>query len=149
MARLHELPSGSLPYIHRLIEARLLVADHRDGVDVVEIAHESLLRQWPDLARWLETASADLKVAERVTWAAREWDSNKRRIDWLEHHGARLQAAERVARQPLYRDSLAGQEADYLRACRARLRVQVGRVVGTVTAFLVVGGLRVAGLDLP
>ena len=47
--RLDEFPPDARAMVARLIEARLLVTDRRSGADVVEVAHESLLRQWPEL----------------------------------------------------------------------------------------------------
>lgn len=139
-ARFSELPSDSLPYVERLIEARLLVKDHRDGTAVVEIAHESLLRQWPDLVGWLDKAAADMGIAERLTRAAREWHSHGRSADWLEHRGRRLKDADRVVRQSAYRESMAEREADYLRACRRRARATAGGNAAAIAVFTLLIG---------
>ena len=48
VAQLGEFPASSIGIVRRLIKARLLILDRRSGADVVEVAHESLLRQWPD-----------------------------------------------------------------------------------------------------
>ena len=58
--------------VERLVEARLLVADRRARVDVIEVAHESLLRRWPALTAWLEADAGDLKLVEGVERAAGE-----------------------------------------------------------------------------
>src|ERR1700686_2022814 len=47
VASLREIPPESLAIVKRLVRARILIADRRSGGDIVEIAHESLLRQWP------------------------------------------------------------------------------------------------------
>ena len=48
-----EIPPEARPLIDRLAEARLLIKDRRtvggDEVDVIEVAHEALLREWKDL----------------------------------------------------------------------------------------------------
>lgn len=48
-----EIPPEARPLIERLVEARLLVNDRRtvgnEYVDVIEVAHEALLRKWKDL----------------------------------------------------------------------------------------------------
>ena len=51
---------GSRAVVTRLVDARLLVADRRSGADIVDVAHESLLRQWPALTEWLKADAADL-----------------------------------------------------------------------------------------
>ena len=45
VARLDELRQSSRALVERLIKVRLLVADRRSGADVMEVAHESSLRQ--------------------------------------------------------------------------------------------------------
>jgi tetratricopeptide (TPR) repeat protein len=53
-----ELPARSLAAVDLLVEARLLVRDRRSSgdadADVIEVAHEALLREWPALRGWLE-----------------------------------------------------------------------------------------------
>ena len=55
-----------------------MVADRRGGADVVEVAHESLLRQWPPLTAWLQADADDLRVVDAVERAAGEWVRNGR-----------------------------------------------------------------------
>jgi Novel STAND NTPase 1/TIR domain len=50
LARWDALPAASHPLIQAMVEKRLLVKDTRDGQVVVEVALESLLRQWRELA---------------------------------------------------------------------------------------------------
>ena len=65
VARIEEIPSGSRAVVTRLVDARLLVADRRSGADIVDVAHESLLRQWPALTEWLKADAADLQLVIR------------------------------------------------------------------------------------
>jgi len=57
VARYADLPASSRLLIDAFVEKRLLVMDHRGGELVVEVALESLLRQWNDLAGWLREAA--------------------------------------------------------------------------------------------
>ena len=120
VARMDEIPDGSSAVVERLVNARLLIADRRAGIDVVEVAHESLLRQWPALAAWLEADIADLKVAEGVERTAGEWARNGRLEAWLDHRAERLVAAERLMARPDFRKRLGEIGASYLDACQAR-----------------------------
>ena len=52
VARLTDLPAQARPLIDLLVARRLLVKDIRGGDAVVEVALESLLRQWKELAGW-------------------------------------------------------------------------------------------------
>ena len=61
-----------------MVGRRLLVKDERGGGTVVEVALESLLRQWDSLARWLTEHSQDLKAADRLDRAAAEWERKAR-----------------------------------------------------------------------
>jgi len=124
VARLDEFRGASRSMVERLTEARLLVADRRASVDVIEVAHESLLRQWPALTAWLESDADNLKLIEGVERAAVEWVRNGRDDAWLDHRAERLASAERLAAQDDYRERLGSDGTAYLAACRAREEVQ-------------------------
>jgi hypothetical protein len=53
VAHYAELPEASWSLIDALINRRLLVADERQGHTVVEIATDSVLRNWNELTGWL------------------------------------------------------------------------------------------------
>src|SRR6185295_7148725 len=97
-----------------------LLADRRDGADVVEVAHVSLLRRWPTLTAWLEADAHDLKLVEAVERAAGEWNANARNESWLDHRGERLAAAQKLATRPDFHRRLGEQGVAYLVACHAR-----------------------------
>ena len=120
VAQLNEFPQGARAMVERLVAARLLVADRRAGADVVEVAHESLLRQWPALTAWLQTDADDLKLVDAIDRAASEWARNDRQDGWLDHRSERLAAGERVATREDFRKRLGATGVDYLTACRAR-----------------------------
>jgi formylglycine-generating enzyme required for sulfatase activity len=61
-AGLVDLPPRSRPFIHRLVDDRLLVSD----AGVVEIAHEALLRTWEPLVKWIERGRKALEQRRRV-----------------------------------------------------------------------------------
>jgi Novel STAND NTPase 1/TIR domain len=120
LARLDEFPESSVPMVERLVRERLLIADQREGVKVVEVAHESLLRRWPALASWLETDAANLKLIESVERAAGEWEEHKRLPAWLDLRAERLTAAESLATRDDFRRRLGPIAPAYLAACRTR-----------------------------
>ena len=119
-ARRDEIPDASRALLERLIEARLLVADRRDGADVVEVAHESLLRRWAALTSWLDADAADLIAIEGVERGAAEWVRNDRSEAWLDHRGERLLMAEALAAREDFRRRIGTHGTAYLSACRAR-----------------------------
>jgi hypothetical protein len=120
VARRNEIPEISRAIVDRLIKARLLVADRRDGIDVIEVSHESLLRQWKTLSDWLEEAAAELRLVESVERAATEWDAQGRNEIWLDHRRDRLWQAERLIAVDAFRQRLGEKGVAYLVACRAR-----------------------------
>ena len=120
VARRNEIPEASRAIVERLVEARLLVTDRRDGSDVVEIAHESLLRQWQTLTDWLEDAAAELKLIEGVERAAADWNANAKAEIWLDHRGDRLRDARQLVAQDAYRQRLGETDLAYLAACHDR-----------------------------
>ncbi|MFI6956108.1 TIR domain-containing protein [Nocardia sp. NPDC050408] len=104
-ARWFDLPSESHPLLEAFIARRLLVRDERDGEVVVEVALESLLRQWDTLATWLREQSTDLKNADELERAAHAWKANARSDEWL-LVGSRLDDAESLAAEPGFRERL-------------------------------------------
>lgn len=120
VAILADIPNAAKPMVARLVAARLLVSDRRDAADVVEVAHESLLRNWPALKGWLEEDATDLAILERVDRAATDWAQHGRTEIWLDHRGARLAEAERVLARGDFARRLDQAGLPYLAACRAR-----------------------------
>ena len=118
LARYDELPVASLPLIEAFVEKRLLVKDTRDERAVVEVALESLLRQWRELAAWLRAESQDLKDADTLERAADDWRANSADPAWL-LEGTRLAEAETLAAKPGFRDRL-NPTRDFLHASRER-----------------------------
>ena len=95
MARYDDLPEASRPLIDALVAKRLVLKDQRDGQVVVEVALESLLRQWDELAEWLREQRHELQVADDVERADTAWQSNGKDPAWL-LAGSRLADAEKV-----------------------------------------------------
>lgn len=118
VAQLEDFPTNSIGIVQRLIKVRLLTLDRRSGADVVEVAHESLLRQWPTLTDWLQADASDLKIIDGAERAAGEWVRNGRQTAWLDHRGERLAAAERAATREDFRKRLGREGIEYLEACR-------------------------------
>ena len=72
-----DLPARSRAVINLFVEARLLLRDRRpvrDGdADIIEVAHEALLREWPALREWLEADREFLIGKEKVAESAAVW----------------------------------------------------------------------------
>jgi WD40 repeat protein len=62
------------------------------GEGSVEVAHESLLREWPRLREWIEEDTEGRRLRRHITKAATEWDAAGRDQGEL-YRGARLAAA--------------------------------------------------------
>ena len=118
VARMADLPPASHALVQGLIEKRLLLSDMRDGEQVVEVTHESLLRQWGTLAEWLKDEGEDLKEADRLEQAAAAWIRSGKKSDWL-MEGERLTISEALAAKPGYRRRLEP-AAEFLLCSRQR-----------------------------
>jgi WD40 repeat protein len=59
-----EIPQPSRALVDVLIEARLLIRDRSARGEMIEVAHEALLREWPLLRRFLD-ADRDFLVGKR------------------------------------------------------------------------------------
>ena len=114
--------------VSRLIEQRLLLADSRrmtDGaepVEVVEVAHEALLRQWDAMERWLREFGAALSASESIRRAANDWERGSRDEALLVHTAHRLEAAEALLSDQRLEGRFEAVDGEYLAACRQRDR---------------------------
>ncbi len=142
MARYDDLPADSRPLIDDLVAKRLMVKDTRSGHVSVEVALESLLRQWDDLAGWLNEERQNLLNAEDLQRNVNAWEKRGRDPDWL-LTGTRLADAERLAEKPEFTHRLAD-TAEYVAASRSAENRRVSsvrrrtRVVRAAVAIAVV-----------
>jgi WD40 repeat protein len=98
IGRWADLSEDSHTLVDAFVSRRLLVKGERDGQVVVEVALESLLEQWDQLAGWLREEAADLRDTDALERAQVAWERNGRRDDWL-LDGERLAGAENLCTQ--------------------------------------------------
>ena len=93
-------------------DSRLVVTkggskEHPDQA-FVEVAHETLIRSWSQLRKWLDADRAGLRTQRRLTEATQEWNDKERKPDflygggwlaiaqeWAKGHGAELSKPEK------------------------------------------------------
>lgn len=121
----------------RLVSARLVEVSETN----VELSHEALLTAWPRLAGWVAEAKEELLLRQRLTEAARDWQSSNEDPDLL-LRGARLAAAREWAHG---RSDLSGAEAAFLAAStEAAEAAQLARERATRRLRRLVAGLAAA-----
>ena len=118
VARRSDLPADARREIDALVSTRLLIQGEHDGEVFVEVALESLLRQWADLAGWLAAERDDLKEADNLERAVAAWERNDRNAAWL-LEGERISRSELLVSKPGFQDRL-GHASGFLSASRAR-----------------------------
>lgn len=124
---LTDLPDGTREIRDWLARRRLLTVDQ----NTVQIAHESLLRAWPELRDWIREDAATLLQRQRLRAAAAEWDEGSRAPEFL-YRDSRLQAALELHDLPVReKEFLAAgaQAADHERHREAQRRQRLKRVV--------------------
>jgi hypothetical protein len=84
----------------------------------IDLIHESLMRQWTALSRWVEQEGRISAELRRLNERAREWMGNDRDVSYL-YSGRQLSAAESYVR---YRPRLPDLESSFLEACRKQNR---------------------------
>jgi len=118
-----DLPAASHSLIQQMVDKRLLVKDTRDGQMVVEVALESLLRQWDQLAGWLASQRHNLKTADDLHRIAAAWRSSGHDPAWL-LTGTRLADAETLADTTEFQQRLTGVR-DLLAASREQAQANL------------------------
>jgi tetratricopeptide (TPR) repeat protein len=78
--------------VDRLAAARVLVTggDYALGKSTVEVSHESLIRHWSLLRRWIDEDRQFLRIRERMATAAEYWQENECDPSLLFPRGRRL-----------------------------------------------------------
>src|SRR5690606_2199347 len=71
------------------IDARLLVSntylDERGREQkMLEVAHEALIREWGQLAQWVNSARDEVRFQNQVAKRAESWENYNRAAGWLQ-----------------------------------------------------------------
>ncbi|MFH0903250.1 MAG: hypothetical protein V2A73_21685, partial [Pseudomonadota bacterium] len=101
-AVLDGLGCGAADVLSRLVQARLVTtrrgSKHGEGETVLELVHESLVRNWTRLARWLEESREDVTFVVEVGQAAELWEKRGRRHEEVWQGDALAEARRKMAR---------------------------------------------------
>ena len=126
------LDSGAGGVLGRLVQGRVLVVRKGPSGGLVELVHESLVRGWPKLSRWIDEAREDLAFVAEAGRAAELWQQRGGRVDELWRGEALWEGQRRAKRTTALPPSVvrfleAGEIAERRRG-RAR-RVAIGTAV--------------------
>lgn len=117
LTELEGLPGNVVEVVAALAGSRLLTVSG----DAVEVAHESLFREWPRLAGWLADDESTRLVQHRLAVAAGQWEEQGR-DEGLLWRGAGLQAALTVV--ATYPDEATAVEREFLAAGESVLEAE-------------------------
>lgn len=129
---------GATDLCEQLIQRRLLVTTYDARTACVQLAHPVLVTAWPTSRQWIEAATPALRLRQKLSAAAEDWEHSGRAPDALlgERSLSVVEASIRV--------SMLGElEKGYLAASQADLRRKrkVGRVINV---FLLLFGAGVS-----
>src|SRR5512141_1520512 len=131
--------------INILVDARLVTTSTLEPGDqkVVEVAHESLIREWPTLRNWLNEDRQGLILHRQLTEAAEDWVKNGRDAGLL-FRGSRLIQVQDWAAKSGNADTLSLQDLEFLGASRAEAQREARkearvRVTQGIFAAVIIG----------
>jgi formylglycine-generating enzyme required for sulfatase activity len=130
----------------RFDQWRLVVRKGETDGGTVEVAHETLFREWTRLKGWLEPERARLEALRLLQVGALTWDRNGRDAAFVNHRDKRLAEATTLAGLNSYRERLGTLERDYLAACREAEQVARRRTRSVQALVAVLVAAMVAGL---
>ena len=140
LASLREAEKGP---VREMVAARLLLTRGEPEEPVLEVAHESLIRHWERLRRWLDDQRAFLLWRQRLEESVRQWLDNARDASYL-YSGRRLEEAEEEMRaQPELLDDA---DVEFIRASIGERRKRRYWIVAA--AFLGVAVVAAAGVTV-
>ena len=101
--------------LNKLVSARLITVGEEQQTrrDVVEVAHEALIREWPLLREWVSEDREDLRVERAILQAAGEWKTFGKDSGALLKGARLIQAEEWSAR---HARELPKEASEFLRA---------------------------------
>lgn len=76
----------------------LVTFSNEQQVEMVEVAHEALIRNWQELQDWLKEHWENLRKKRKIEATAEEWASQRRHKDYL-LYGLRLQNVEEFLKE--------------------------------------------------
>lgn len=127
-----------LPVLGKLSAGRLVVVGKSiDGTEIIELAHEALLRHWPRLDQWLTEQRDYLSWREQLRSDVARWQADQGAL----LDGAALARAEEWLATG--RPDLSTEERKYVRTSQARKRRRVRILwgaLGLISGLLVVSG---------
>ncbi len=129
--------------LDRLLSARLLVQHHQGDGDapIVEIAHESLVQTWSQLARWLDESREERRLLEELQDAAKLWERRGRRSEdtWSEKDlsTARHRAEQLELALPQLIEEFFAAGVERHQATRRRRRIRYGIALAVAVAIAV------------
>jgi lysozyme family protein len=148
------IPADAKPLIDCLADQRLLIKDRRKGEEVIEVAHEALLRQ-PPLSEWLAEDRDFLVWYDRLSRARTAFEANERGLlagrelqiarDWVHR---RLQSDIAQPDRTFIDQSIAEDDRVREQELRDREREQRRQVTTKYTRIAAVAGGAVAVLAI-
>jgi Uncharacterized conserved protein len=113
-ARLQELTPAGQAVARRFADERLLVTsrDWTTGDELVEVAHEALLRHWPKLGEWVEARRGALLTIRQLQADTRTWLGKDRNASYLWSNERVREAV--AALDQLADIELSGEEREFL-----------------------------------
>ncbi len=143
-----ELPARSRAVIAALVSRKLLLADERDGLPTIEVAHEALLGQWPPLVAWIAEVRAELALQQTAEREAGTWLAAGRPAASLWQHERQVPLFAALARLRVERDKVDEPLRSFLRPECERLLDELA-LPETGHARRVVIGERLAAIGDP
>ncbi|MFE0253996.1 trypsin-like peptidase domain-containing protein [Streptomyces sp. NPDC059010] len=136
-ARLDGLDPQLRHAAHALSQTRLVILNHTaEGEEIVDLAHESLIRQWPRAHAWLEETREFRAWQEQVRAATAVWRQNNRDAGALMRGAVLERALEwRTRRAP----DIGKEELAYIEQSDRRRRRGVRRLRVTAACIALLG----------
>ncbi len=144
-AELRDIGPDTDRLVAHLVSARLLTVQTRgDGAGAIELVHESLIKSWPQLQRWLDENQEDVAYLAQIRASAKQWDGKGRPEGLLWRNEAMEEARLWRGR---YLGDLPPRESEFVdavialgtRAARVRRRAVIG-AFAVLTTLVVVAG---------
>jgi WD40 repeat protein len=113
--------AGTEALVQKLVDASLLTAEGELSAagGFAEVAHEALIRSWPQLRKWIDADRSGLRTRSRLTEAAQEWLRAQRDPAYLYVGGRLVLTREWAAAHP---GELSPEEAEFLETSSAAQR---------------------------
>jgi hypothetical protein len=113
---------------------------HGEMIEMIEVAHEALIRNWGQLKEWLKECRQDLRKKRKIEEAAEDWRSHQKSKDYLIQERS-LRDAREFMQGATKETALSSLAVEFVKASHRKKQEGLIKIVSLSLIFPLIGSL--------